>query len=76
MGSLSLHLHCKMVNHLVWAAQAGGRAFGTPEELLQTVDLYNLTQRSFKEEVEVRRCPCLRKVNIEALHGMQWQGRD
>ena len=34
--------------------QADGQAFRTPEELLSAVDLYNLTQRSFRDEMEVR----------------------
>jgi hypothetical protein len=36
--------------------QAGGQAFRTPEELLSAVDLYDLTQRTFRDEVEVRQC--------------------
>lgn len=35
------------------SVQAEGKAFGTPEELLQAVDLYNLTQRSFRNELQV-----------------------
>ena len=34
--------------------QEEGRAFSTPEELLQAVHLYNLTQRTFRSELQVR----------------------
>ena len=40
-------------------AQAEGQAFDTPEELLKAVDLYNLTQRTFRDELLVRRLPIL-----------------
>lgn len=33
--------------------QAAGRSFDTPEALLKAVDLYKLTQRSFREELQV-----------------------
>ena len=33
--------------------QGEGRAFRTPEELLSAVGLYGLTQRSFRDELEV-----------------------
>ena len=36
------------------AAQAEGRAFDTPEELLRAVDLYNLTQQTFRDVLLVR----------------------
>ena len=53
--------------------QAMGKAFARPEQLLQAVDLYNLTQQSFREEVEVRCCPCeavvaCKNMGIFALH--------
>ncbi|BDA40407.1 Prenylcysteine oxidase [Coccomyxa sp. Obi] len=38
----------------LYALQAEGKAFGTPEELLQAVDLYNLTQRNFRDEIQDR----------------------
>lgn len=34
--------------------QEEGRAFSTPEELLQAVNLYNMTQRTFRSELQVR----------------------
>lgn len=34
-------------------AQAEGQAFETPEELLQAVDLYKLTQKTFRDELQV-----------------------
>ena len=34
-------------------AQAERQAFDTPEELLKAVDLYNLTQRTFRDELLV-----------------------
>jgi hypothetical protein len=50
-------------------AKADGKAFDTPEELLRAVDLYELTQRTFRDVLLVRaivprtaelwgQCPC------------------
>ncbi len=41
------------------AAQAGGRAFETPEALLAAAGLHAPTQRSFRAELEARAPPLL-----------------
>ncbi|KAK9917016.1 hypothetical protein WJX75_010018 [Coccomyxa subellipsoidea] len=38
----------------LYQLQEEGRAFSTPEELLQAVHLYNLTQRTFRSELQDR----------------------
>ncbi len=40
------------------AAQAGGRAFETPEALLAAAGLHAPTQRSFRAELKARARPC------------------
>lgn len=37
----------------IYALQEEGRAFATPEEMLKAMGLYDLTQRTFREEVQV-----------------------
>ena len=60
----------------VHCCQAEGTAFNTPEELLQAVDLYNLTQKTFRSELQVRRAVFVRnlcrlsKALVNSGHGI------
>lgn len=38
----------------VYQLQAEGHAFATPEQLLQKLELYDMTQRSMRAEIQVR----------------------
>jgi prenylcysteine oxidase/farnesylcysteine lyase len=40
----------------IYALQSNGVSFTTPEEMLKAMGLYQLTQRTFRAEVQVRLC--------------------
>ena len=39
----------------IYELQGAGKSFESPEEFLEAVGLYNLTQQSLRKEIQVRR---------------------